>query len=57
MPMGENELSLQISDHGIEQVLWGTDCCHAMVLPENGAGAVVRGSWVVQEQIYCLPAV
>lgn len=45
--MGEKKKSLQISDHGIEQLLWGTDCCHAMVLPEKGAGAVVGESWVV----------
>lgn len=26
LAMGEKGLSLQISDHGIDQVLWGTDC-------------------------------
>lgn len=37
---GEKEPSLPVYDYGIEQVLWGTDCCQAMVVPEQGAGAV-----------------
>lgn len=33
-----------VSDHGTEQVLWGSDCCHATVVPEQGAGAVEEGA-------------
>lgn len=48
------EKSLPVSDHGIEPVLWGTDCCHATVVPEQGAGGSGAKE---QEQMCCLPAV
>lgn len=38
------ELSLPVSDHGVEKCCGRTDCCHAMVVPEQGAGAVERRS-------------
>lgn len=40
----EKRNHLPVSDHGLEQVLWGTGCCHTMVVPEQGAGAVEQRS-------------